>query len=400
MHKNIIFVLFLSIFIFQTAFSAISGVDSIVKRGIEDNKFSGAVVLVSKDGKIAHLEGYGRSGRVNRPHYIVHRHIFDLASLTKVFSTTFAIMLLKDDGLIGLDDPVWWYIPEFEEGVKRNVTIRMLLTHTAGLAQWIPVYYHAEEPLGAKSYVSSYPLKWEPGAERHYSDLGFMLLGYIVEAVTGERIDNYIERELYKPLGLECTGYLPLERGLGPIVSTSFGNDFEYRMVSDDEFGYKCSEDPYSFRKWRIGEFTGIVNDANAGSAHGGVAGHAGLFGCAQDIDTMLRLLMTNGVHRGRVIIYKGTVGEFLTPDNNGHGHGWMMTGSSLKLRTAPAGVFGHTGFTGVSVFAVPECLLSVVILTNRQSAGLDENGFYPNINELRRDIADAALGLCKGVKQ
>jgi len=133
--------------------------------------------------------------------------IFDLASVTKVMATTFALMLLVDRGQVDIDATVSTYLPDFVNDGRERITVRHLLTHRAGVPQWVPTYYHAEDPDAAYAYIRSLPLSWPVGEERHYSDLGFMLLGRIVEEVSGRPLDDFTRTEIYDALGLESTGF-------------------------------------------------------------------------------------------------------------------------------------------------------------------------------------------------
>src|SRR5690606_5041344 len=152
--------------------------------------------------------------------------VFDLASVTKVMATTYALMLLVDRGLVDVEAPAHRYLPELRGTPLEPITVRHLLTHSAGLMQWQPLYYHASTPAQAYDVIRTLPLQWPIGAERHYSDLGFMLLGYLVERVSGRPLDAFLEQELYGPLGLEATTFRPTERALTDFAATSHGNPY------------------------------------------------------------------------------------------------------------------------------------------------------------------------------
>jgi CubicO group peptidase (beta-lactamase class C family) len=352
------------------------------------------VLLIARDGKTLHEKAYGFAslvgfdGRVlESPEPMMTDHVFDLASLTKVFATTFGVMLLVDRGEITLDSSVSTYVPDFTGPRKDSVTVRDLLSHRGGLAPWKPVYYHAGDAAAARRFVTSEPLAYPVGSGRHYSDLGFMSLGYIVEEVSGRRLNDYLVEELYRPLGLESTTFLPREQGLGPFAATSHGNPFERRMVSDDNFGYVCDEDPESFTGWRQYTLSGEVNDGNAYHAHGGVAGHAGLFSTARELKVLLDVLHSGGLHGGTRVIAAEVVDEFLTPGAFGNGLGWAMSPRVLGIEGLPAGSFGHTGFTGTYALAMPEDRVSVILLTNRQNLGVGADTRYNDVNPLRSAV-------------
>ncbi|NNF27410.1 MAG: serine hydrolase [Gemmatimonadetes bacterium] len=322
--------------------------------------------------------------RLDEPRAMTTGTRFDLASVTKVMATTFALMTLVEEGRVDLDRPVstWW--PEVTGGGKEAITPRHLLTHTSGLAQWRPVYYGAEGPDQAYASVLEFPLSWPVGEERHYSDLGFMLLGGLVEAVSGMSLDQFLQERLYGPLGLTRTGFGPSSDG--PFAATSHGNPFEYRMVHDSTFGYHIMGDADAWTGWRHRTLVGEVNDGNAHHAFGGVAGHAGLFSTAEELDVLLRLLLDGGVHEGTTLIGRSVIQAFLTPALPGQALGWQVPPG------APAGSFAHTGFTGTWVAAVPALDLSIVLLTNRQNGGVDEEARYPDVEPLRHLILDRFL--------
>lgn len=312
--------------------------------------------------------------------------VFDLASVTKVVATTMAVMLLVDRGHLDLDLPVSRHLPELDRQDKAGITARHLLTHTSGLPQWQPLYYEAERPREALAAIASMPLEWGVGKERHYSDLGFMVLGWLVEAVSGRSLGQFMADELYVPLGLVHTGFNP-DRTEGVFAATSHGNPYERRMVYDSLFGYRYGGDPESWDGWRRHTLVGEVNDGNAFHAFGGVAGHAGLFSTATDLATVLSLLLGDGILSGRRLLRPETVRTFLESDSLGHGLGWRLPS------WAPHGSFAHTGFTGTFVMGVPALDMAVVLLANRQNLGLDDqSGRYRDIGPLQEAVATAAI--------
>jgi len=389
--------------------------DSIVAAWVDAKRVPGAVLRVSRDGRVVLDRAYGwawlydygggqygawrKDGasllkRRARPVPMTPGTVFDLASVTKVMATTFAVMLLVDDGALDLDAPVRTYLPDFRGGGKDEITLRHLLTHRAGLVQWQPVYYHAADARAAYAFVRDLPLGWKVGEGRHYSDLGFMLLGWIVERVAGEPLDTFLRARLYGPLGLAHTGFRRRE-GEGPppasapgaYGATSHGNPYEYRMVHDSTFGYRYAGDPDAWDGWRRRTLVGEVNDGNAYHAFRGVAGHAGLFSTARELDVLLRLLLNRGELGGHRYLSAGVVDAFLTPQLEGQALGWQVPSY------APPGSFSHTGFTGTFVLGVPSQRLSVVLLTNRQNVGVDARGYYPDVRPLQRAVAEAVAG-------
>lgn len=439
--------------------------DGIVSEWVVAERIPGAVLLVSRAGNVVLERAYGQAQlyrfgdgeygaaaagearpdalqRLAEPVPMRTDTIFDLASLTKVMATTFAVMLLVDDGALELDAPVQRYLPDFGAeppagapgtrggatapragtsaagaagtgtpaiGDKATITLRQLLTHRSGLSQWQPIYYSARDTDGAYRFIRDFPLAWRPGTERHYSDLGFMLLGILVERVSGSELGEFLQAELYEPLGLTATGFRGgpappgaadrnapsaggTDRGSaalpepGVLAATSHGNPFEHHMVYDPDFGYRIDLDPTVWNGWRRYTLVGEVNDGNAFYAFGGEAGHAGLFSSARDLQVLLQLLLNGGEYGGRRYLSAAVVERFLTDTGEGQALGWQVPAD------LPDGSFHHTGFTGTYVAGVPAARLAIVLLTNRQNVGLNEQGQYADLGELQLAVARAVI--------
>lgn len=373
-----------------------------VQDAVESGLVSGAVLLISRNGAVETLRAFGHAIKygfegmpVATPEPMTSAHLFDLASLTKVFATTFGIMILVDRGQVDIDTPVRKYLPEFRGASKDSITVRHLLTHTAGLSPWQPTYFHADSPHEVFDYIRTLPQEYAVGKKRHYSDLGFMLLGYLIERVSGKGLDEFVGAEVYAPLGLSQTGFAPHRKDLfqhRAFAATSRGNPFERKMVEDPDFGYRVHVNPDAFAAWREYMLIGEVNDGNSYYAHRGVAGHAGLFSSAADLDVLMTLLLHGGTSAGKQLLSEEVVRGFLSPDRNGQGLGWAMSASILPVDSMPAGAFGHTGFTGTYAFADPGTGLSIILLTNRQHGGVDSSGAYPSLSDLRRAVTRAVL--------
>ncbi len=384
--------------------SAINLIDSLLNAQVMQDHVAGAVVQIARNGSVLYRKAYGFAQkfedvnncmvRLNNPDPMATDKLFDLASLTKVFATTFGVMLLVDRGKIHLDDPVHLYLKEFTGGGKSKITIRELLNHTSGLNEWQPLYYHAHNETETYHYICQLPLKYKVGDARHYSDLGFMMLGYLIEKVSGESLDVFLSKELYEPLGLKNTTFNPLKHGFSKseIAATSQGNPFEYHMVADPNFVYKTNENVKAFAGWRHYTLRGEVNDGNAYYANGGVAGHAGLFSTALDLQVLIDLMLNDGSCNGRTFIKPNVVKEFVTKDKFGNGLGWDMDPNVIDSPGAPEGTYGHTGFTGTSVVIIPKYKLSILLLTNRQNVGPDKAGYYYNLNPVRQKLVDIVL--------
>ena len=400
--------------------------DAVVSAWVADGRIPGAVLLVSRDGRIVFEKAYGwaqvydyddgqygasaagesRPTAIRRladPQPMTTDTVFDLASVTKVMATTFAAMLLVDAGDLDLDAPVDAYLPDFRDGEptptggpsgagKGMITIRHLLTHRAGIDQWQPVYYDADNARQAYDYIRDRPLGWPVGSGRHYSDLGFMLLGLVVNGVAGQSLEVFLEERLYGPLGLAATGFRPSTRSeaaspTGPFAATSHGNPYEHRMVHDPGFGYLIEKDADAWNGWRRYTLAGEVNDGNAYHAFGGVAAHAGLFSTAADLQVLLQVLLDRGEYGGRRYVRAETVDMFLTITGDEQALGWQAPAG------LPPGSFTHPGFTGTYVAGIPSENIGVILLTNRQNPGVDDDGQYPTIGELQTAVMHAVLG-------
>lgn len=377
---------------------ALVSADSIIQAVVAEEHIPGAVVLIAQHGKTIYQKAYGSAQRYD---YGLQRmdallpmtteHRFDLASLTKVFATTFGIMFLVDQQKVDLDAPLFTYLPAFRGPGKDSVTVRHLLTHSAGLYPWKPIYYHADNAQDTYAYISRLSLLHPVGKERHYSDLGFMLLGYLIEEVSGQPLDMFLRNALYKPVGLKMTAFNPPPGGPG-FAATSHGNPYEYHMVADDDFGYLCDENPETFTSWRDYVLAGEVNDGNAYYAHDGLAGHAGLFSTASDLQLLLDLLLNKGTHAGQRLLSEAVVETFLTKDRFGHGLAWAMSTDVIPVDDLPDGSFGHSGFTGTYAVAVPAYGFSIILLTNRQNVGVNASGYYNSVAPLKKSITELMI--------
>lgn len=251
--------------------AALQAADSLVAEWVAAETVAGAVLMVSHGGQVVLNEAHGWSRlhdydggqyrgwegappgperqigaglqRLDSPVTMTPGTAFDLASVTKVMATTFAVMLLVDSGELDLDAPLFTYLLDFRGGPREKITVRHLLTHRAGLRQWQPIYYSALGPDAAYKAILGLPLEWPVGEGRHYSDLGFMLLGRMVETVSGAPLGDFLSERLYSPLGLSSTGFRGANSSesspMGPFAATSHGNPFEFRMVHDSTFGYR-----------------------------------------------------------------------------------------------------------------------------------------------------------------
>lgn len=371
-------------------------IDATVQEAIEEGITPGAVVLIAKDHKIIKETAYGDAYKydmgelLEQPRQMTKSTIFDLASVTKVMGTTQGIMKLISEGKISVSDKVIKYIPGFGKNGKEQITIADLLTHTSGLTPWKPTYLWADDSQEVLDYINNLPLAYPTGKKRAYSDFSFMTLGFIIEKVTNQRLDDYLEENIYDSLNMKDTMFTPAENLDDRMAATSWGNLFEYKMIDDPDFGYYVEEDPDSFCCWREHTLVGEVNDGNSFYGNDGVAGHAGLFSTARDL-AVLGQTMLNGGGYGTVKIYdEHVINTFTDEQRFGQGYGWERNQSWYMGNLHSEDTFGHTGFTGIQVIFDPVNQLQIIVLTNKQNNGPRESGSYYSTGALTSNIADA----------
>ena len=272
--------------------------------------------------------------------------------------------MLIDQGAFGLDDPIGSVLSEFGlDGERGAVTIRRLLSHTSGLPAWLPVYIDATGPEGYLEVISRTELTHAPGTEVVYSDLGIILLGEAVRRVTGDDIATVAAKEVFGPLGMTATCYNPPASWLPRIAATEYGNPREIEMAGD-----RAPE----FPGWRTGMIRGEVHDGNAHYGLGGIAAHAGLYGTAADLHRYGQMWLNRGLWEGKRLISEALVTEATRTQAPGRGLGWRVRPEAPDSladdpsRSLGPASFGHTGFTGTSLWLDPARDLTVVLLTNR----------------------------------
>jgi CubicO group peptidase (beta-lactamase class C family) len=379
----------------------ITKLDSILQSQVDGDEIPGAVIQIKKAGKIIYTNAYGYAQKYDYSHQLLSppekmivEHLFDIASLTKVVGTTTSIMLLADRGLLKVDDPVGKYIQSFNSPDKSAITIRHLLTHTAGLYEWYPLYYRCKNKEETYKLIGELPLKFPVGAGRHYSDLGFVILGEIIEHISGLPLQQFVEQNIFIPLAMHNTTYNPLQsKKFSKIAATSHGNPYEKKMVYDSTLGFTVKGiDATKWNGWRTYTLRGEVNDGNAWYANGGISGAAGLFSTISDLQKLVDMLMNKGRVGSLQFISEKTIETFLTKDKFNNGLGWMMDATNSFMKNAPEGSFGHTGFTGTSITVIPQSGISIILLINRQNMGL-KNGEYYNVGPIRQQVFEAVAG-------
>ncbi|MES2521224.1 MAG: serine hydrolase domain-containing protein [Gemmatimonadota bacterium] len=340
-------------------------IDRVVQRGIDAGGFPGASVVVGRKGYAVWSKGFGALDWTGRRKVTAQESVYDLASLTKVVATTTAVMVLFDQGKVELDAPVSRYIPSYSGGLKDQVTIRHLLTHRAGLPAGRELWRIASTPAQARAAVLATPVACAPGRCFEYSDLGADILGFVVEAASGQRLDTFLDANVFEKLGMTDTHFSPDAADAVRTAPTEIAPPRGYPL-------------------------RGEVHDENA-YALGGVAGHAGLFSTASDLSVFAQMLLDGGTYDGVRVVSDTAVALFTRRAAGTRGLGWDTCdgnggcGSYLSERA-----YGHTGFTGTSLWIDPDRQMFVILLTNRVHAAKARRPSTV-ISDVRNDLADAA---------
>ena len=341
-------------------------IDHVITRGIQAGGYPGAAVVVGRKGAAVWERGFGRLSWTKESAQVTPTQtIFDLASLTKVVGTTTALMILFDEGKVGLDEPVSKYIPQFAGGEKDFVTVRHLLEHRSGLPAGRDIWRLARTPEEARWAVIETPLAYHPGQYVEYSDLGADMLGFVVEAASGQRLDQFLAQRVWGPLGMTDTYFRPAD-------------SLDYRIA------------PTELNPPRGYPLQGEVHDENA-FALGGIAGHAGLFSSAADLAVFAQMMLNGGEYNGTRIVADSTVSLFTTRAARTRALGWDTCGGDGSCGNyLSERAYGHTGFTGTSLWIDPDRDMFVILLTNRVHAARARRPAKV-ISDVRADLSDAA---------
>lgn len=324
--------------IFEAAFN-------VLRQGLGARAFPGASTAIAHRGRLVALRSFGRFTYEAESPTVKRETIFDIASLTKVVATTTMAMILYERGTLDLDATVVSVLPEFrtEEWHRDEVTVRMLLAHTSGLPAYARLFETTKNREEMVMAAARAVLACPPGTKVDYSDLGFIVLGEILQRLAGEALDGFCYREIFGPLQMLRTSFVPPSAWRSTIPPTE-----------DD-------------RAWRKRVIQGEVNDENA-SVMGGIAGHAGMFASAEDLAMFAEMILAGG----KPILRPETVKLFTTSRYGAaggpqHALGWdVPTPPSQSGRHLSASSIGHLGFTGTSLWIDPERQISVTLLTNR----------------------------------
>lgn len=318
----------------------LKGVDSIIQATVDDGRIPGAVLLVGHDGKIVYRKAYGWKSLEPAKTKMTADTIFDMASLSKCMATATAIMQLEEEGKIRLNDSVARYLPEFDKNGKGNITIRQLVTHFSGLREDLDLKVKWEGKQTAYQMANDEIPVAPAGSEFRYSDINYIVLGELVEKISGMTLDEYAATHIFKPLNMEHTRYLPPSEWRERIAPTEY--DENEHMLH------------------------GVVHDPTA-RRMGGVAGHAGVFSTADDVAKFAQAMLD-----GKFVISPQSIEKMITPQQPPtsvelRGVGWDLDTpfASNRGEMLPIGSFGHTGFTGTSLWIDPTTNSYIILLSN-----------------------------------
>src|SRR5258708_5279527 len=362
----------------QTAFSGGPALDAQIEKAVGDQLIPGAVLLIGHDGRIVYRKAYGSRALIPAREPMTVETIFDAASLTKVIATTSCMMRLLEEGKVRIDDPVTKYLPEFQGG-KSDITIRNLMTHFSGMRPDLtlkPAWSGYDT--GVQKALVDKPTG-PAGVRFVYSDINFILIGEIVHSLSGKTLSDYAREQIFEPLGMKDSGFNPPSREIARIAPTEI--------------------DPDTGKPLR-----GVVHDETS-RYMGGVAGHAGLFTTADDLAKFAQMMLDLGAANGKRLFSPLTVQLFTSPQSPAdqpilRGLGWDIDSpfSSNRGHLFPIGSYGHTGFTGTSIWIDPNSKSYVILVAN--SVHPHRGKSLTSLRSRVATIAAAALGVDKpGVK-
>lgn len=347
----------------------LAAIDGLILREINAG-FPGAVLLIVKNGRIIKETAYGYRQKYDGdrlladPPPMTVDTLFDLASNTKAFAVNLALQKLVSEGKVALDAPVAAYLNDFRGGGREAITVRHLLTHTAGLAPEVRFFepnqtergLYARDRAAVRALLPKIPLTCRPGEKALYSDTGYIILGFIIEAISGQPLDSYVENEIYRPLGLHHILFNPLQKGVRPE-----------RVAATERLG-NSRDGRVSFPGIRRHTLRGEVHDEKAFYSLAGVSGHAGLFARAYDLAVLAQTLLNGGGYGSYRLCDAATLQQFTKPsDQDVHqGIGWDKNSVWEFGPYASAQAIGHSGWTGTAVVIDPAYDLAVILLTNK----------------------------------
>jgi beta-glucosidase-like glycosyl hydrolase/CubicO group peptidase (beta-lactamase class C family) len=345
----------------------------VIEKAIADKASPGATLAVGYRGTVS-VHAFGKLSYDAKSPAVKPTTMYDIASLTKVVATTTLVAKLAEGDFavpLDLDAKIERYLPEWASGPnpewRHRVTVRHLLTHTSGLPPFKEYWRTSKNKQDTLTKIFAEPLDYEPGTKEVYSDLGIILMAEIIERLTGRKLDDLAGSYIFSPLGMKDSMYRPPRKLWPQIAPTEIDNNLRHRLVQ------------------------GEVHDENA-FAIGGVSGHAGVFSTAPDLAAFCEMLLNGGVYAHQRILRRGTVAQFTVPQQLSGGTrtlGWAVpTEGGLSGHYFSAHSFGHTGFTGTSIWIDPDRQLFVVFLTNRVHPTRENQ----KIQQVRRDLHDAVM--------
>ncbi|MGA3087078.1 MAG: serine hydrolase [Terriglobales bacterium] len=356
--------------------SRLAILDPVVNDAIAQRQIPGAVLVIGHDGRVVYRKAYGSRAMEPRREAMTVDTVFDCASLTKVVATTTALMQLWEQGKFRMNDPVAKYLPAFAQNGKQEITIRQLLVHYSGLPADLDLATKWEGKDTAYRMAFATTPEWSPGSAFVYSDINFIVLGALVERLSGETLDQYAVQHIFQPLGMKETRFVPPGSWMSRIAPTE--EDEDHRLLR------------------------GVVHDPSA-RRMGGVAGHAGVFSTADDLALFAQALLDGG----RGVLTAATIAKISAPQQpvNGtavRGFGWDIDSpfSTNRGELLPVGGFGHTGFTGTSLWIDPATRTYIVLLTNAVHMNMLSATQKGSAVALRTEVATAvaaALALDPG---
>ena len=336
--------------------------DAVIQASIDKKELPGAVVLVARRGHVVWRKAYGARSVEPQREAMTADTIFDLASLTKIVATATSIMILIERGQLRLADPVVKFVPEIKGEGRDAITIEQLLTHTSGFAPDFDLRERWAGYAEAMKHLYREPLRNQPGARFVYSDLNYITLGEVVHRVSGQMLDEFARRNIYGPLGMRDTGFRPGAQLTSRIAPT------EKRRGQMNYLGDTGANAGSEGEQWLRGQ----VHDPTS-FRMGGVAGHAGLFSTANDLAIYCQMILNGGIYNGTRVLSPLSVATMTRPravseDGAARGLGWDIATSfsSNKGDLFPLGSFGHTGFTGTSIWIDPATDSFLIFLSNR----------------------------------
>ena len=357
-------------------------VDALINEDVS-NGFPGAVLVVVKNGKIIKNSAYGYARKyadggelLESPVKMRTETLFDIASNTKMFATNFALMKLVTEGKLDVSLPINYYLPKYRGAGRDLRTVKDILTHNAGYAPQVK-FFTKENKLGAAFFsqntartkdliLTKVPFAVGRSTKRMYSDTDYMLLGMIIEKITGMTLDKYVEYDIFHPLGLNNTVFNPLQKGFRK-------NQFAATEINGTTRGHRVD-----FENVRTYVLQGEVHDEKAYHSFGGVAGHAGLFSTGKDLAVLAQVLLNRGGYNGKEIFSGKVIDQFIKPDdgNGTYGLGWRRANNGdRKWHFGPyasGSAYGHTGWTGTVTVIDPEHDLAIILLTNARHSEIE----------------------------